>query len=115
MGVFSDREEIDNKETQRGPRGIDGPKGDPGPPGPKGDQGIPGPKGNQGPPGPKGDRGPLGPSGGPKGDKGDNGDRGDKGNGFTLTPTGNFSLGWKKLISVGEPIKDNDAVTKKIC
>ena len=32
MGVFNDTEEVDNKETQRGPRGIDGPKGDPGPP-----------------------------------------------------------------------------------
>lgn len=55
-----------------GPRGPQGPKGDPGPRGPKGDPGCPGPRGPQGPKGDPGCPGPRGPQG-PKGEKGDPG------------------------------------------
>ena len=62
----------------QGPRGYTGAPGTPGQAGPRGDKGDPGPqgpKGETGATGPKGDTGPIGPQGiqGPKGDKGETG------------------------------------------
>ena len=61
-----------------GPKGDQGPQGEPGRQGPRGLTGEPGPRGYTGAPGTPGAQGPKGESG-PKGDKGDPGDTGPAG------------------------------------
>lgn len=72
---------IQGIQGETGPRGFEGPQGDPGPQGlpgqigPEGPQGDPGPRGPQGPQGERGSQGLPGETG-PQGEKGDTGPQG---------------------------------------
>lgn len=77
-----------------GPTGATGAQGSQGETGPRGEEGIEGYIGETGPPGNQGDPGPQGPPG-------------------EIDLSNGLDLNSKQISNLGEPVNDNDAVTKK--